>query len=139
MCHPPTRYCAPELLLADYTTPRDQLKPTVVPARMCELQGRSDAWSLLVSWLELLSGMEPFWWVGPRGSRAQPREALKQFWFCMYETKAMPGVLDLRYGPLLSPGALAFFKEALVVDWRKRPTPAELLQHPYLSSVVGCA
>jgi hypothetical protein len=63
---------------------------------------------------------------------------LAQFFYSIYDTpEAMPHILDTRYAALLSPDALAFFKHALVVDWRQRPTPAQLLQHPYLSSGVS--
>jgi serine/threonine protein kinase len=40
--------------------------------------------------------------------------------------------LEARYSALLSPAALAFFQDALVVDPKQRPTPAQLLVHPYL-------
>jgi hypothetical protein len=69
---------------------------------------------------------------------ADVQETLVEFWLCMYNSpEAMPAVVDTRYSALLSPAALAFFKEVLVVHWRKRPTPAQLLLHPYLSDVVG--
>jgi serine/threonine protein kinase len=32
----------------------------------------------------------------------------------------------------LSPAALAFVQDALVVDPKQRPTPTQLLLHPYL-------
>jgi hypothetical protein len=38
--------------------------------------------------------------------------------------------LETRYNALLPAAALAFVKDVLVVDWCKRTTPAQLLQHP---------
>jgi hypothetical protein len=51
---------------------------------------------------------------------------------CYEKPKVMLSALDTHYTALLSPAALEFFKEVLVADPKHRPTPAQVLAHPYL-------
>jgi hypothetical protein len=51
---------------------------------------------------------------------------------CWDNHAVMQYSLEDRYSAMLSPAALAFFKEVLVADPQARPTPAQLLQQKYV-------
>jgi hypothetical protein len=126
------RFWSPEVWLPFHYMPEPgkERHPSQVFLRVCESRGLSDAWSLLVTWKVILSGMGPWFWL-PRGHEGE--EALGEFLRACYDNhEVMEGVLEARYKPLLSPEALAFFKGVLVADWHKRPTPAQVLKHPYV-------
>jgi serine/threonine protein kinase len=107
-----------------------------------------DVWGLLVSWLQLLTGKDLWFWLGydtnPRMVDGRPcimlgvpPECLEAFWTAPNSQQRLRAALDTHYGPLLPPAvtpALEFFKWALVVDVAVRPTAAEVLAHPYISS-----
>jgi hypothetical protein len=97
-------------------------------------QGRSDGFSLVLAMLEVLTGLLPWWWVTSGVPKESHVPELCVFYSnCCDDPGLMRGHLQARYADLLSHGALAFFKEALVVDATARPTPAQLLAHPYLA------
>jgi hypothetical protein len=78
----------------------------------------------------VLPGVEPFDWL-PRGHDVESElEVLLRM--CWDNHAVMQCSLEDRYRALLSPAALAFFKEVLVADPNGRPTPAQLLQHKYV-------
>jgi serine/threonine protein kinase len=124
------------VLLPMAATPKAQGKeqhPLAMHVAVSQDRGLADSWSLLLTWLELLSGRRPFWWV-TAGERKEKHECLTCSFYanCYPGVQMMQSILHDRYSDLLSPAALAFFKEALVVDPKQRPTPAQLLQHGYL-------
>lgn len=112
--------------------PGEKRHPFQVHVRVCDDHGRADSWSVLVTWLEVLSGMPPFWWLDKQDDRKVYWRGSNFFSNCYNRPKVMTKALDSRYKDLLSAEALGFFKHALVVDWHARPTPAQLLDHPYV-------
>jgi hypothetical protein len=61
------RYCAPERLVTSTQDWRSWAQPRPLPfvPRVCDDQGRSDVWSLIMTWLVVLSGMEPLFCLRP--------------------------------------------------------------------------
>jgi hypothetical protein len=119
-------------------TPVEEIEerhPSEKPVPVSQDQGRADGWSLVLTMLEVLTGLLPFWWVTSGVPKEAQARSLGTFYGNCYEEgpHAMQDHLQARYADLLSPSALAFFKEALVVDATARPTPAQLLAHPYLA------
>jgi hypothetical protein len=95
--------------------------------------GRSDTWSLMLSMLTVLTCVYPFWWVSHDKDRKVRSFYRTQFFLaCLEIPTLMRQSLDKYYSKLLSPEALSFFQHALVVDWRDRPTPEQLLEHSYM-------
>jgi serine/threonine protein kinase len=87
-----------------------------------------DVWGLMVSWLDLLTGQGPVLLTSLD---------VKDFWSAPNSQQRLHDNLDYSYGPYLPAAvtpALAFFKWALVVDVAARPTAAQVLAHPYISS-----
>jgi hypothetical protein len=83
----------------------------------------------MVSWLELLAGCPPWFWLG------EEVEPLMAFWTAPGAQQRLHDALDTHYGPYLPAAvtpALEFFKWALV-DVAARPTAAQVLAHPYIS------
>jgi hypothetical protein len=108
-------------------TPRQRERGTVLVSQDL---GRADTWSLLLTWLVVLSGVKPFYWL-PTGLEREQQLGV-HLALCYEDHEVMQYSLEDRYSTLLSPAALAFFKEVLVANPQARPTPAQLLQHQYV-------
>jgi serine/threonine protein kinase len=98
-------------------------------------QGKADTFSLVTTWLHVLSGIPPWFWLW-RDAANEPMIVYKAMLQGYGLKEVLSKELAVRYAHMLSPGALAFFQEALVIDPKQRPTPAQLLEHPYLADAV---
>jgi serine/threonine protein kinase len=85
----------------------------------------SDVWSIMLSWLELLTGLPPFFWM----LDAQ-RDLHRLFREPDAQTR-LEQMLDTYYTPLLPSDILAFFKWALKVDESVRPGLVDIGRHEY--------
>jgi serine/threonine protein kinase len=81
----------------------------------------ADVWSAGVTYLELLTGVEPFFWATNADQVIE-----------LYSKASVAEGLKTRYGPYLGPEALAFFQYVLQVDPKERPPAWKVLKHPYL-------
>jgi len=98
----------------------------MAPERICGHQYtiRSDVWSTGISLLELVQNRFPF-----------PND-LPPIDLMMYITQSEPPRLDDEPGVQWSDEMKDFVKEALTVDALTRPTPKDMLAHPWIVGVM---
>jgi hypothetical protein len=91
---------------------------------------KSDLWSAMLSWLHLLTGLRPFFWM------KNPRSKLFALVRQDHAQARLEWLLDTYYTPLLPADTLAFFKWALKVDERERPDLFAVKSHDYTKGPV---
>ncbi|KAI0812537.1 kinase-like domain-containing protein [Irpex lacteus] len=98
----------------------------MAPERLSGLQYniRSDVWSTGITLLELITNRFPF-----------PND-LAQIELMMYITQNEPPELEDEEDIVYSPEMKAFIKSALTRDPAARPTPKDLLSHPWIVEVM---
>ncbi|KAI4521040.1 kinase-like protein [Schizophyllum commune Loenen D] len=85
---------------------------------------RSDVWSMGITLLELVMNRFPF-----------PAD-LPAIELMMYITASEPPRLEDENGIVWSDDMKDFIKQSLIVDGKERPTPRDLLRHPWIVNVM---
>jgi serine/threonine protein kinase len=114
----------------------------VRPVKVCEDGGKVDTYGLLVTLLHALSAVPVYWWAFTDPAASSADLELAEMWRFISKHQdhtEMCRALVHYYTPLLSRAALDFVKEVLVLDPSSRPTPAQVLAHPYLKEEPAAA